>query len=167
MKTIIIYTSTHGFTDRIVHQLAEKLSGQIDFADLKKNPNPDFSDYERVLVGGSIHLGKIQRRVRHFCENNLEGLQQKKLGLFICGMAEGNEAKQELKNAFPEELHQFAIHEAIFGGEFNFDKMNLLQKFMVRKIAKVEKSVEKVDHEAIDRFAERMERTYAPFLLLV
>lgn len=167
MKTMIIYASTHGCTASVVRELAEKLTGPVTLKNLKEDSSPNFSDYDRVILGGSIHAGQIQRKVKNFCAKNVEALQQKELGLFICGMAEGDEAKQELKNAFPEELHQYAKSEAFLGGEYNFEKMNFVEKFMIKKIAKVEETVKKVDYKAIDKFANRMEKTYAPFLFLV
>ena len=33
-------------------------------------------------------------------------------------------------------VHQMAKTEAIFGGEFNFEKMNFIERMLVKKIAK-------------------------------
>jgi len=57
--------------------------------------------------------------------------------------------------------------EAIFGGEYNFDKMNFVEKLLVKKIAKVSESISNLDYDSIDRFANRMEKTYHPFMFLV
>jgi menaquinone-dependent protoporphyrinogen oxidase len=76
-------------------------------------------------------------------------------------------AREEIQNAFSEELHQMAKTEAIFGGEFNFGKMNFIEKLLVRKIAKVNESVSKIDYHSIEQFANRMEETYHPFMFLV
>ena len=167
MKTMIIYMSTHGCTAHVVQELADKLSGQISFKNLKEDKAPDFRDYDRVIIGGSIHAGQLQNKVRKFCEDNMEGLKQKEIGLFICCMHEGEEAFQQLNKAFPEELHQSAKSEAILGGEYNFEKMTFLERFLVKKIAKVDHSVSKIDHEAIDLFAHKMEKTFSPFLMLI
>jgi menaquinone-dependent protoporphyrinogen oxidase len=167
MKTMIIYKSTHGCTEQVVKELADKLSGDITIVNLKNDKNPDFENYDRVIIGGSIHAGQIQRRVRNFCENNLEKLGYKEIGLFICCMYEGEQARKQLNDAFPEKLHQFAKTEAILGGEFNFEKMHLLEKFVVRKVANVDQSVSKIDHEAIEVFANKMEKTFSSFMLLI
>jgi menaquinone-dependent protoporphyrinogen oxidase len=151
----------------VVQELAAKLSGDITIVNLKNDKNPDFENYDRVIIGGSIHAGKIQRKVRDFCENNLEKLGYKEIGLFICCMHEGEEARKQLNDAFPEKLHQYAKTEAILGGEFNFDKMHLLERFVVRKVAKVEQSISRIDHEAIDIFANKMEKTVSSFMLLI
>lgn len=167
MKTIVIYATSHGCTRKAVDELAQKLSGEISTVNLNENPSPTVNEFDRVIIGGSIHAGQIQKKVRHFCETRLDALSSKEIGLFICCMYEPEVAREELQNAFPEELHQMAKTEAIFGGEFNFEKMNFVEKMLVRKIAHVNESVSNIDHEAIDRFARRMDKTYHPFMFLV
>jgi menaquinone-dependent protoporphyrinogen oxidase len=159
--------STHGCTKQIVHELAEQLNGEVTIKNLKEDKNPDFEDYDRVIIGGSIHAGQIQRKIREYCETHLERLGRKQLGLFICCMYEGDQAFQQLENAFPEKLHQYAKSEAILGGEFNFEKMRFFEKLIVRKIAKVEQTVSKIDHEAIKNFAKKMDKTFSPFVTLI
>lgn len=167
MKTIIIYTTNHGCTEKAVTELSQKLYGDVLRVDLRDNPSPSIAEFDRVIIGGSIHAGKIQKVVRDYCTSNLDRIQQKEVGLFICCMYEPEIAREEIKNAFPEELHQMAKTEAIFGGEFNFNKMNFMEKMLVKKIANVHESVSKIDHGSIEKFANRMEKTYNPFMFLV
>jgi len=167
MKTLIIYATSHGCTEKAVKELSQKLSGEITALDLKQIKSPSLFEFDRIIIGGSIHAGLIQKRIRNFCSANLEQLKSKEIGLFICCMYEAEIAREEIKNAFPEELHQMAKTEAIFGGEYNFDKMNFVEKLLVKKIAKVRESVSNIDHDSIDRFANRMEKTYHPFMFLV
>ena len=167
MKTLIIYATSHGGTEKAVKELSQKLSGEITSMDLKNHPSPSLQEFDRIIIGGSIHAGQIQKRIRNFCSANMEQLKSKEIGLFICCMYEAEIAREEIKNAFPEELHQMAKIEAIFGGEYNFDKMNFAEKLLVKKIAKVSESVSNLDHDSIDRFANRMEKTYHPFMFLV
>ncbi len=167
MKTIIIYTTSHGCTEKVVSELSQKLSGEVVSLDLHHQSLPPLAGYDRIIIGGSIHAGQIQKRIRKFCQTYLDELREKEIGLFICCMYEPEIAREEIQNAFPEELHQMAKTEAIFGGEFNFDKMNFVEKMLVRKIARVHESVSKIDHSSIERFANRMEKTYHPFMFLV
>lgn len=167
MKTIIIYTTSHGCTEKVVKELSLKLSGEVTSIDLENDPWPPLYEFDRVIIGGSIHAGQIQNRIKDFCKTNMDELREKEIGLFICCMYEAEIAHEEIKNAFPEELHQMAKTEAILGGEYNFEKMNFIEQMLVRKIAKVNESVSKIDHNSIDRFALRMEKTYHPFMFLV
>lgn len=167
MKTLIVYMSTHGCTENVVYELKEKLGSDTSIVNLKENHNPDLREYGRIIIGGSIHAGQIQKKVREFCENNLNVFRFKEVGLFICCMYEGQVAKDQLKNAFPEKLHQYSKTEAIFGGEFNFEKMNLLEKMVVKKVAHVKESTSNIDHKLIEKFARRMEKTYQPMFMLI
>ncbi|WP_394697619.1 flavodoxin domain-containing protein [uncultured Sunxiuqinia sp.] len=97
--------------------------GYVTLKNLKEDRNPCFEDYDLVIIGGSIHAGQIQRRVREFRENNTEKLGLKEIGLFICCMMQGEQAQEQLNNAFPEKLHQYAKSKAILGSEYNFDKI--------------------------------------------
>lgn len=167
MKTIIIYTTTHGSTGKAVNELSQKLSGEVLAVDIRKHQAPPLDEFDRIIIGGSIHAGQIQKRIRNFCSANMDALKEKEIGLFICCMYEPEVAREEIQNAFPEELHQMAKTEAIFGGEFDFGKMNFVERLLVKKIAHVNESVSKIDHHSIERFANRMEKTYHPFMFLV
>lgn len=167
MKTIIIYATSHGCTEKAVQELSQLLSGEIFTLDIRKNSSPLLSPFDRIIIGGSIHAGQIQKQIKDFCTSNLNMLKTKEIGLFICCMMEPEVAREEIKNAFPEELHQLAKTEAIFGGEYNFEKMNFVEKMLVKKIARVAESVSQLDHNSIERFANRMEKTYHPFMFLV
>jgi menaquinone-dependent protoporphyrinogen oxidase len=167
MKTLIIYTSSHGCTEKTVRELSPKLSGEITSIELKHYPFPRINEYDRIIIGGSIKTRKIQKRIRDFCTSNMNELRSKEIGLFICSIYEPEIAREEIQNAFSEELHQMAKTEAIFGGEFNLGEMNYMEKLLVRKIAKVSECDSEIDYHSIEQFANRMEETYHPFMFLV
>ena len=167
MKTLITYSTSHGCTANAAKELKEHLAGEVQLENLKNNPKPDLKNFDRVILGGSIHAGQIQKRIKEFCAKNMDELKTKEIGLFICCMEEGENAQKQLHEAFPEELHEVAKSTAIFGGEFDFEKMNFLEKMVVKKVAKVKVSTSKVDHQAIQTFSKRMDKIFNPFLFLV
>ena len=63
---------------------------------------------------------------------------------------------EQLKKAFPEYLRSNAVAEAILGGEFLFDKMNFIERFLTKKIAKVNSSVSKLRYDAINEFTSQI-----------
>jgi menaquinone-dependent protoporphyrinogen oxidase len=71
-------------------------------------------------------------------------------------MEEGEKATKQLEEAFPVELLKHASATGIFGGEFNFEKMNFIERAAIRKIAGVDKSVSKIKQEELDRFLALM-----------
>ena len=167
MKTLITYCTTHGCTEKAALELKTLLGGNVELINLKQESNPDLKEFNRVIIGGSIHAGQIQKKVKDFCTKNKTKLQSKELGLFVCCMEEGEKAETQINEAFPKELRQSAKALACFGGEFNFEKMNYFQKLIVKKVAKIDHSTSKVDHDAIKKFSKKIDKVFNPFLFLV
>lgn len=158
MKTLIVYATHHGCTEECAGRLKQGLGGAVDLVRLPGRKPPDLGAYERVLVGGSIHIGKVQGAIRRYCREHLDALLAKQVGLFICCMAEGADAQKEFDQAFPEVLRRQARVTGVFGGEFNFEKMNALQRAMIRKISGLKESVTKIRQEAIDDFVAQLKK---------
>ncbi len=155
--TAIIYMSKHGTTEKVVLEIYEILNNsEVELIDLRKTKSPDISDYDTVIVGGSIHAGSIQKRVKDFCIANLEVLLKKRVALFICCMYENDQAKEQFENAFPEKLRSHSIKNDILGGEFLFDKMNFFERTIVKKIAGVKENVSQINKQKIVEFAEKI-----------
>lgn len=167
MKTIIIYTSSDSCTGKAVYELSQKLSGEVETIDLRFHNSPPLDEFDRIIIGGSIHSEKIQKRINYFCMTHMHVLRNKEIGLFICCSHDPEIAQESINNAFPEELHQMAKTEAIFRGKLNLEEMNFIKRILVKKIARVREIESKPDEDIIERFACRMEKTYHPFLFLV
>jgi len=156
MSTLIIYATRHGCTEKAANILAEKFAGDISAVNLKENKKPDLAKAEIIIIGGSIHAGHIQGKIKKFCNKNLDILKQKRLGLFLCCMEEGEKAQEQFDNAYPAELREHASATGLFGGEFNFDMMNFLEKFIIKKIAGTTENVSKFKEEEIEKFAREI-----------
>ncbi|NQU86602.1 MAG: flavodoxin [Mariniphaga sp.] len=166
MKTLIVYMSTHGCTAKAASEMKEKLGNQVTVINLKKDKIPLLNSFERIIIGGSIHAGQIQKRVKEFCISNLDSLLNRELGLFICCMHECETAIQQLKNAYAEELLNHAKATAILGGAYDFERMNFIKRMIVKKVAKVNTSVDNINHSAMDKFVNRLDKVFNPFLFL-
>lgn len=156
MKTLIVYATRYGCTEKCAGILAGKLEGEVDLCGLIGGAAVDPAPYDRVIVGGSVYIGKIQKEVGAFCSKNLELLKQKKLGLFICNMREGAEAEAELNSSFPPELLRAAAAKDYFGGAFAVSRMKPMDRFITRTVAKVTEDTSSILAERIDRFARAM-----------
>ncbi len=156
MKTLIGFGTKRGCTERCAKTLSEKFDGAVDLINLKEGKNIDISQYDKVIIGGSIYIGKIQKEVSQFCVENLNVLKDKKVGLFICCMGEGEVVEKQLNEAFPQELIENAVAKESFGGEFIFKKMKFFERVIVKKISKIDKDVSNIFDERIDEFASVM-----------
>lgn len=60
MRTLIVYISNHGCAKDCAYELKKLLPREAtDVVNLKKNTMPVFDPYDTVILGGSIHLGKL------------------------------------------------------------------------------------------------------------
>lgn len=155
MSVLIIYMTRHGCAEKAAGILARALPGSVIF-NLGKNDNPPLAAHDTVVVGGSIRAGKVQKKIGKFCRNNLDTLKGKKLGLFLCCMEEGEKVRLQFEEAYPAELREHAAAAGLFGGEFDFDKMNFIEGAIVKKLAKIDENVSKLDEKAIESFAEKL-----------
>jgi len=167
MKTAIIYAKSQHCTEKAVHELMSRLSGDIELIDLRHQSPPNLDQFDRIIIGSSLRRGKVQKEIQEFSKSNFSALQSKQIGLFVCSFNKPEIARGEMLKAYPEELHQLAKTEAIFKAELNAEKMNLLKKMLVKRLPQVVQKDLKLDDLSIERFATKMERTYSPFMFLV
>ena len=157
MRTAIIYASKHGTTAKVAHKIQQGLGEEnAQLFNLKKDKHFDLTQFDQIIIGGSIRAGQIQKRVKDFCEKQTPVLLQKRLGLFLCCMYE-SEAENQFDNVYPERLRSHAISKGLMGGEFLFEKMNFVEKTLVKRIAGVDETVSKINYEHINRFIGEMQ----------
>jgi menaquinone-dependent protoporphyrinogen oxidase len=154
MKTLIIYSSRHGTTEKIAVLISEKLESlEVTLINLKFKAKIELHNFDRVIIGGSIHMGQIQKSIKDFINKYQHELLQKQLGLFICCMNE-EKAEEEFRLAFPEKLRNHALATGIMGGELLLEKMNFLERFIVKTVSGQKETASKINFPAIDKFAE-------------
>ena len=61
MCTLIVYATKHGSVKR-VQILSSKFDGQVVLINVKETEDLDLSKYDKVIIGGSIYAGRIQRK---------------------------------------------------------------------------------------------------------
>ncbi|WML26971.1 flavodoxin domain-containing protein [Neobacillus sp. OS1-33] len=157
MKCLIVYCSSHGTTEKAVGFLIEGLDGKVFAVDLKRDKEKlDLTKFDTVIIGGSIHAGNIQRKIKQFIRNNLDTLLEKNIGLFLCCMQDGETAIEQFNNAFPQELRKNSAAMGLFGGEFLLSEMNFLEKQIVKKVSGATIDQSNLDYEAIKEFASKL-----------
>lgn len=156
MNTLIAYASKHGCTEKCAELLSKELNDKVEIVNLKNTKNIDISKYDKVIIGGSIYMGRIQNVVTEFCANNLDGLTEKPIGLYICGMQESETINTELDQSFPSGLISVAVAKECLGGEFIFDKMSFMEKMIVKMVSKVSSNKSSISKETIHKFSHAM-----------
>ncbi|MDP4144760.1 MAG: flavodoxin domain-containing protein [Bacillota bacterium] len=147
MKSIIIYSTKYGTVEKAAKILKSKISHETEIINVAKDKIPALDDYDNIILGGSIYAGRTQKELIEFSNQNLQQLLKKKIGLFICGaQSEKESIEKELKDAFSLELYNHAIFKDSFGSEINFEKLNFMEKIILR-IVKGDKSSYSDIHE--------------------
>jgi len=156
MKTLIVYATKYGTTSECASMLSEKLQGDAAVYDLSKGSHIDFSNYDTIVVGGAIYAGSLNKKVRKFCKTNEDMLLTKRLALFTCNMADGEDGMKQLEKNYAPVLVEHAVAKECFGGQFQFAKMGWFTKKIITKINKSDQDVKNVHYEAIDQLAQTL-----------
>jgi len=157
METIIIYGSKYGYTEDCVKSLADQIKGEVFLFNISNEKIPSIDEFDNIIIGGSIYMGQIQKKLKLYCTQNVNSLVNKRLSLFLCcGLPESFE--QTLKNSFPDELLKKAVAKECFGGELRTDRMNFADKmisaFMKKAAAKEGKTEVRQMSKNIFKLAE-------------
>jgi menaquinone-dependent protoporphyrinogen oxidase len=154
MKTIIIYATKHGSVENAVNLLKGKLEGEVKLVNIMNQEAPTLAEYENVILGGSIYVGKIQKRFSKYIEKHLSELLTKRVGLFICAAQQEDIREKELIDSYPEELFQHALCKEIFGYEIHYEDMNFIEKRVVSSIMGHKSDYSELSESKIDSFAK-------------
>ncbi|MBC7765230.1 MAG: flavodoxin domain-containing protein [Hyphomonadaceae bacterium] len=136
MKTIILFSTTYGCTKACADKLASQINGEVSVVNVMTDPIASIAAFDNIVLGGSIYMGQLQKKLKTFCTENINVLLKKRIALFLCcGLSENFE--QSMHNAFPEQLLNRAVAKECFGGELHTSKMNLVHKMLTGMMTKV------------------------------
>jgi menaquinone-dependent protoporphyrinogen oxidase len=139
IKAIIVYGTRYGATADTSQVIAETLRQQgfeVRVVDAKKEETRSISEYDLVLVGSGIQMGKWTKEPEDFLKKHQNDLSKKKVVLFVsCGSAnppsEGEQKIKEMDDAKKKYLEDKAIEFNVrpialgfFGGCYDFNKMS-------------------------------------------
>lgn len=157
MRTLIVYGTKHGTAEKCSEILKSKLQGEVVLVNIKKQTISDITSFDKVIIGGSIYAGQIQKEIKEFCVSNINILKNKKLGFFICGMSD-KDFETLVKNYYPDELLSKATTVKHFGGELILKKMNFFEKLIMKMVAKTNEDTSTLSEENIDEFAQSINK---------
>ena len=127
-KTLVIYRSKTGFTERYARWISEALS--CDLAAYGDRKQQSFDSYDTILFGGWIHAGRIQG-VKWFL-SQAPKLEGKKLAIFATGAAPAGSpgvSKAWEQNLTEEERDK--IKTFYFQSGLSYERMGLPDRIMM------------------------------------
>lgn len=157
MKTVILYTTKYGSVRKAAAILKEKLNGETALVDIANGSIPSLDEYDTVILGGSVYMGRIQKKLSSYIQNNLNVLLKKRIGVFLCaGATENGQQEKELREAYPSRLYDHVLARGVLGYSYDFDKMRFFDRFIVSRILGNTKSISAFYDDKINQFAQTM-----------
>ncbi|MCJ7443232.1 MAG: flavodoxin domain-containing protein [Methanotrichaceae archaeon] len=140
MKALIVFATRYGATALTSQEIAKTLreeNFEVKVIDAKKEKVKDISEFELVIVGGGLKMGKWTKESDEFLKNFQKELAQKKLAIFVSSAMKSlferqgkTEDFQKIKKTHLEDaasmyqLHPIAL--GLFGGVWDKNKMGLI-----------------------------------------
>lgn len=135
MKTLVMYGSKYGATEICAKKIAQKLGAGVDLVNLKSQKEVALAKYDTIIVGSSIYAGQMRKEVRTYIKAHESELAQKKIGIFLSCFDEKAMGEYIEKN-IPQTIRQQVKGNVCCGGALYFEKMNFLEKFLLKQISK-------------------------------
>ncbi len=133
MKVLIIYATRGGVSRECAQMLRDKLesSFEVTLCDIEDGaPLPD--GFDIAVLGGSIRMGKLNKKLKHYIKDNIHTLNNMQTAVFLCcGFTENFDdyvSFQVPKTLVPS----LGIH--CFGGELKPNKLKGMDKFIVKMV---------------------------------
>ncbi len=138
-KALIVFGTRYGATASTSEIIADTLRQEgfeVKVANAKEEKVQSIIEFDLILVGSGIQMGKWTGEAEDFIKKHQEDLSSKKVALFVsCGSAnplsEGEQKTKEMDNAKQKYLKDKAAEYKVkpvalcfFGGCYDFNKMS-------------------------------------------
>ena len=146
IEALVVYGTRFGATTDTSEIMAEVLRQEgfeVRVVDAKKDKVQSINEFELVIVGSGIKMGRWTKEPEKFLRKFQKELSTKKVALFVCcgsanPLTEGEEKTKEMEDAKRKYLEDKAVQYnqnpialGFFGGIYDFTKMSwILRKTM-------------------------------------
>ena len=172
MKILIAYDSKTGTAKDCAELLAKQFPHHsVQLSDLREG-RLDLSDFDFVIVGGSIRMGKFSKNMSGFINDEKDSLLGVGHAFFICCCIP-DEADKYIQKNIPEELRESAVITENFGGELRPERHRGIEKLFVKIARKSMMTNDEVNYpsefktlpailpDTISFFADKIKESFA------
>jgi menaquinone-dependent protoporphyrinogen oxidase len=153
-KLLIVYGTRYGATastSKIIATTLQQEGFEVRVVDGEKEVVQSISEYDLIIVGSGIQMGKWTSKAEDFLKKNQMELSTKKVALFVsCGganpLSEGEQKNKDMANCKQKYLEDKAVEFKVkpvalgfFGGCYDFNKMSW---FFKRTLASIKPKLE-------------------------
>lgn len=136
MKTLIVYATKYGCTAKCAEILKSYIGTGVDIVSANGG-RPNLENYDAVIIGGSVYVGKLQKSITRFCRRNRKVLLNKKLALFASCYT-SNDSKEFLETLYPTQFVDHAVCATTVGGEMDYKKMSFVYKKIFKSLQNIQ-----------------------------
>ena len=170
---LVCYGTTEGQTETVADRIAGVLretGHEVDVANLPIDAAP--ADYDGVLVGASVHVGKHQRRVTEFVTAHRDELNAMPSGFFSVSLSaasespDGREEAQAVVDDFLDETGWSPDVTTTVAGALRYSQYGRIKRLLMKFIASrnsgdtdTSRDYEYTDWGAVEAFVHEFERT--------
>ncbi|MBQ7829778.1 MAG: hypothetical protein IJ345_05860 [Clostridia bacterium] len=133
MKIAVIYASVGGTTRECAELLKKDLKTHtVELFDLSKS-EPDLSEYDTLVIGFPIRMGKAIKRARGFIKKHADELISYRVAYYICcGFVDCFE--EYAVKVIPRALYESAIAISCLGGSLEPSRFKGLDRLVVKAV---------------------------------
>ncbi|WP_099205909.1 flavodoxin domain-containing protein [Scatolibacter rhodanostii] len=113
MKTLIVYATKSGATRECAELISTKIK-DCTLCDIAKQI-PAIKNYDIVILGSGVRMGKIYKPLKNFIEQNMDTLLTKKTVFFFCN-SYPNTFQKIIEKNMPEQLLNNTLYLDSLGG---------------------------------------------------
>jgi len=140
-KVLVAYATKYGATAEIAERIGQVLrQAGLDVEVLAAERAGDVQVYKAVVLGSAVYIGQWRKQAAAFLKANEQALAGRPVWLFSSGpTGEGDPVELTQGWRFPKGLQPVADRIqprdiAVFAGSANVEKMNFLEKFMLKNV---------------------------------
>jgi menaquinone-dependent protoporphyrinogen oxidase len=128
MKALIVYGTRYGSTAEISDEMAKVIRErgiEVDVVNAKGGKVESPGDYDLIVVGSGIRMGKWTREPLKFLDKNKGILSDKPIALFVsCGSAEKPEDCEKAQTEYLDDVERKypglrIVSKGLFGGKYD------------------------------------------------
>ena len=135
VKILILYATKNGATRECAEMLTEKLEKKHDVTVVsvrEADTLPSPKDFDVAIIGSSVRMGAINKRIRKYIKANVDALSQMHTAVFLCcGNADNFDEYVAL--SLPKRL-ELSLGAHYFGGEMKPEKLHGIDKLIIKMV---------------------------------
>ncbi len=162
MNILITYASKYGTTEKAVSEILKYLTADTYncrnkvWHDGALTGEPSVSKYDTVIIGSPMYMGSPLKEIKQFCKRNEEELVKKDVIFFTCGIGSREEDENYLRKHIPQSLFGKNTLYYHFGAEMQYDRMNVMERFAMKKYEETHGPVSGIDKNLIEEFCSKV-----------